>query len=247
MAQYSAVMLDDDLTALEMLGTELTAVFGTLGHNAVLHPFSEIDAMLHYLSAHTPDFLFLDIALGDSDGILLGKKLRAMQYDGLIIYVSSHSEHVFSALQINPFRFIRKGKLREELPEAISAGLTVLQGNVGHKVLLQNAKSSLRIDADKLLYIEAHGKKLELVSTGGRQFFECRLMDAELLLQSVGFLRTHKGFLVNYRRIELFDGSTAVLEGGVRIPISKYRRADVEAQYLALLRQELSLEGGGFL
>lgn len=247
MAQYTAAMLDDDATALEMLSEELNAVFSALGHSVVLHPFSDAAALTQYLAAHSPDFLFLDIALGSGDGISLGKAIRAMQYDGLILYVSSHSEHVFSALQINPFRFIRKSRLHEELPEAISSGLKLMQEHSGHKVLLKNDKAALRIDVDKLLYIEAHGKKLELVSTNGTQIFEYRLMDAEQTLQPFGFLRTHKGFLVNFRHIELLTANTAVLEGGLQIPVSKYRRAEVEAQYLSLLRKELSLEGGGFL
>ena len=247
MAQYTAAMLDDDATALEMLSAELRAAFSALGHSVVLYPFSDADALTQYLTVRTPDFLFLDIALGRGDGISLGKTLRAMHYDGLILYVSSHSEHVFSALQINPFRFIRKSRLHEELPEAIASGLKLTQEHSGHKILLKNEKAALRVDADKLLYIEAHGKKLELVSTNGTQIFAYRLMDAEQTLQPFGFLRTHKGFLVNFRRIELLTARAAVLEGGLRVPISKYRRAEVESQYLALLRKELAMQGGGFL
>lgn len=247
MAQYSAALLDDDTAALEMLGSELKTAFEAIGHTVVLHPFTEPGELISHLSARTPDFLFLDIALGRSDGITLGKQIRTMRYDGLIIYVSGHSEHVFASLQINPFRFIRKTRLREELPEAVAAGLQRLSGRTGRKAVLRNTKAALQVDVDKLLYIESHSKTLELVMTDGTRYFDCRISDAEQLLRPFGVLRVHKGYLVNSRRLEYLDRENAILEGGIRIPVSKTRRAEAEQQYLALLRQELTAEGGGFL
>lgn len=247
MAQYTAALLDDDRVACKMLSDALHSVFASLHHSVVISSFCEADRLKeHLLQTHRPDFLFLDIELGTDDGIALGKELRSMNYDGLILYVSSHSEHVFSSLQISPFRFLRKSRLAAELPEAISAGLRVLAGKSGQKVVLHGVKSSLQLDVGKLLYIEAHNRTLEIVSTSGTLTFDYRMMDAEQLLAPYGFLRVHKGYLVNAHRISLLEKGSVLLEGDIRIPVSKYRQADVEAGFLKVLRQT-ALEGGAAL
>ena len=53
MAQYTAAMLDDDATALEMLTAELRAAFSAFSHSVVLYPFSDADALTQYLTVHT--------------------------------------------------------------------------------------------------------------------------------------------------------------------------------------------------
>ena len=61
--------------------------------------------------------LFIDIDLKDLNGINIIKRLQRNTIDYPIIYVSSRQELVFSSLTTQPFYFVRKQNLEDDLKE----------------------------------------------------------------------------------------------------------------------------------
>ena len=55
-------------------------------------------------------------------------------------------------------------------------------------------------------------------------------------MDSMGFLRVHKGYLVNYRFIRRITDTDAVLTNGEEIPMSRLRVQDVRSRYLQLMQ-----------
>lgn len=66
---------------------------------------------------HDIDLLFIDIDLKDLNGINIIKRLQMDKVDYPIIYVSSRQELVFSSLTTQPFYFVRKQNLENDLKE----------------------------------------------------------------------------------------------------------------------------------
>ena len=54
------------------------------------------------------------------------------------------------------------------------------------------------------------------------------LQELETELESYGFLRVHKGYLVNYRHIRLFQGNDILLDSGECVPVSRRKLQEVE-------------------
>ncbi|MCD7840048.1 MAG: response regulator, partial [Erysipelotrichaceae bacterium] len=61
------------------------------------------------------DILFIDIDLNHTSGIDIIQQLKNNHYPSLFIFVSSKNEMVFEALAVQPFQFIRKDNLKEDL------------------------------------------------------------------------------------------------------------------------------------
>ena len=62
------------------------------------------------------------------------------------------------------------------------------------------------------------------------------MQDLEEALAPIGFLRIHKGYLVNYKFIRRLENTEAVLTSGERIPLSRRRVQEIRAQYLTLMQ-----------
>lgn len=65
------------------------------------------------------------------------------------------------------------------------------------------------------------------------------MKDLEEQLADKGFLRIHKGYLVNYRFIRRLKNTEAVLTNGEELPISRLRVQEIRNQYLEFM------QGGG--
>ena len=74
----------------------------------------KFDDFSQYQDIH---LLFIDIDLKDLNGINIIKRLQRNTIDYPIIYVSSRQELVFSSLTTQPFYFVRKQNLEDDLKE----------------------------------------------------------------------------------------------------------------------------------
>ena len=54
------------------------------------------------------DIIFLDIEMGDEDGITAARKIRETDRNVLIIYVTSHESYMQESFSVRPFRFVVK-------------------------------------------------------------------------------------------------------------------------------------------
>ncbi len=62
--------------------------------------------------------------------------------------------------------------------------------------------------------------------------------ELEIKLKPSGFIRTQKGFLVNYLFIRTISNNEIVLLNGDSLPISKKRREDILKEYLNISRNK---------
>lgn len=60
-------------------------------------------------------------------------------------------------------------------------------------------------------------------------------------LQPLGFLRIHKGFLVNFRYIAAIESTDVALTSGEKLPLSRRTAQQVKEQYLSILKEQGAL------
>lgn len=59
------------------------------------------------------DVIFLDIEMGQADGITVARKIRETDKNVLIIYVTSHESYMQESFSVRPFRFFGKTRRRK--------------------------------------------------------------------------------------------------------------------------------------
>lgn len=67
------------------------------------------------------DIIFLDIEMGDEDGITAARKIRETDRNVLIIYVTSHESYMQESFSVRPFRFVVK-PIEEKNPGKVFFG-----------------------------------------------------------------------------------------------------------------------------
>ena len=87
-------LCDDDAKALPVISGAAESAFGSQGIQTDIRRFSSGEALLKELEKTHFNLLLLDIEMPGMDGIALGKKLRAMQDDTKIVYVSEAESRV---------------------------------------------------------------------------------------------------------------------------------------------------------
>lgn len=96
--------------------------------------FSQSPEALFYAQTHPVDCALLDIEMPDMDGITLGRKLREMNKDIIIIYISSYEKYLRDAmLGIKADYFVLKPYRAEEVADILDRA-KYLSGRLGKRV-----------------------------------------------------------------------------------------------------------------
>jgi DNA-binding LytR/AlgR family response regulator len=66
------------------------------------------------------------------------------------------------------------------------------------------------------------------------------LQELEQLLSPMGFIRIHKGFLVNYRYVQKITSREVTLDSGDVLPMGRDRLQQAREQYLSLMKWKSS-------
>lgn len=162
-------------------------------------------------NAEEIDILFLDISMGDEDGMTVAKQLRSQ--------MESNFEQVF-AQTIREYQYLMAKK--KEKPK---------------EVLVQNGNRTRSVSADDIYYIESSNRKVTLYLRHEKIEYYDKISSLESELKP-DFFRIHKGYLVNIKYVERYDRTEVKMRNGDSLLISKYKYQDFVKRYLEYILEE---------
>lgn len=187
---------------------------------AEISMFSTGFTLLERLSEAKCDILLLDIDIPELNGLEIAAKLGALPEKPLLVFVTSHDELVYDSLQFHPFGFVRKGYLENELPKILADCLQEINCREKHFCFHAN-NSEIKLLIDDILYFEAEGNYLKLFAKSGEYRFRETITAVENALCDSGFVRVHKGFLLNQAAVKILSSDKAELIDGTLLPIGR--------------------------
>lgn len=162
-------------------------------------------------NAEEIDILFLDISMGDEDGMTVAKQLRSQ--------MESNFEQVF-AQTIREYQYLMAKK--KEKPK---------------EVLVRNGNRTRSVSADDIYYIESSNRKVTLYLQHEKIEYYDKISSLESELKP-DFFRIHKGYLVNIKYVERYDRTEVKMRNGDSLLISKYKYQDFVKRYLEYILEE---------
>lgn len=205
--------------------------------DTVIHSFSSGEEFLKYYEkgAVNYDVIFLDIEMKQIDGIKTAEKIRKIDDEIPIVFLTSHNEFAAAGYEVSAFRFLTKPVQEDKLIEAIESIKKQISNS--KRILVHQKDTNILLKIKDIMYIEAHDKEIN-IHTSSKCYIERRnLNDVEKELKEEGFFRTHRGYLINLSYVREFDTKEVILENNEKILISrlKYKKFK-ESLYLHIKR-----------
>lgn len=240
MEQLKIGICDDDMFALDLIQDAVSMVLRNKKIQGQIRVFQRVKDLEKKMEQTQFDLLLLDIDLPGMDGITFGKKLRGEKSRIDIIFVSNREDKVFDSLKVNPVGFIRKKHFLEDVPGVMENYLERRAEAFSKKLVIQGKEKTEIFEIEDILYIEGQRKiqQIYLVDQVIPTEVKKSLHELETELENQGFLRVHKGYLVNYRHIRIFQGNDILLDSGDCVPVSRRKLQEVKEVYMELMQEE---------
>ena len=189
------------------------------------------------------DVFFLDIDFPQVSGMELAEEVKKRYPSTILVFVSNHGEKVFEAIHCQPFRFIRKEYLKQELGEALES-IKKLQKSEERSIQLKINNQQIPVFLSNILYVESQAHYLifhVLNRNGQEEELRCRgkISEYEKALRQSDFLMPGKSYLVNCMKIDTFSMGELVICNGDRIRVSREYKDQAKSDYMEYMRRRL--------
>ncbi len=238
MKKLAIAICDDDETALIAIRGTLSGILEKLSVQATVDAFTSPQQLGGAAGAGEYDLLFLDIEMPGIDGITLGQDIRSVGKGTEIIYVSNREDLVFETFKVHPFGFVRKSRFIKDISEVMRLYVETHKSPTETDIVtLKSHGSEVSLACDSIVYVEGVRDYQYIHISDGEPVRLRESMSALLLqLEPLGFIRIHKGYIVNFKYIRRIDATSVTLTDGTELPLSRRSVEPVRAKYMQLCR-----------
>lgn len=216
---------DDDRVFHKEVKKFLLPFFGESNVPLIKDCYSGEELVSYSTSSDSFDIIFLDIEMGNINGIEAAEEIRKYSPDTIIIFISSHRNYVFDAFKCEALHYILKPITQTDFDDVFIRALN--KYNLYHEtfpIKWNHTRANPRIS--DIMYIESFKRRL-LVHTIQKTYHHIgKITDAYEQLKTHGFVFVHQGFIVNMHYIQSFSKDEIILHNGQTVMVSVRKRAE---------------------
>ena len=189
------------------------------------------------LETEAVDLIFVDINMPDMNGLDLVRSLTTAHY---IVFTTAHAEFALEGFKLNAIDYLLKpfdyNEFMKATQKVISLVDLVERCHAAESAVAQNEaeeadKEYISVKADyktqlvkiaDIVYLESAGEYVRLHIEGSSTITTLfRLKNMETTLPQDTFLRVHRSYIVNIKRIASYTKGRIFLDNGEYIPLGE--------------------------
>ncbi|MCR5175950.1 MAG: LytTR family DNA-binding domain-containing protein [Anaerovibrio sp.] len=197
--------------------------------------FSSGEQLLDEYEKRKFDLIILDIYMGEISGIETAKRIRTIDSNVSIVFLTSSEEHL-----LDGYRVFAVGYFIKPITDNVQDFAETFN-HIFPELLEKNKGINIRINGtlidipyNEIIYIDigdGHALNIHLathVLSSTMNYAEC----CDLLLVDKRFLECHHRIIINMDYVESMDADDFTMTDGSKVPISRRKRQGVKLVYM---------------
>lgn len=182
---------------------------------------------IDFVSEYNPiyDIVLLDIDMPMMDGMETAVRLRQIDKDVPVIFVTNMMQMAVRGYEVRALDFIVKPITYLSFAQKMKKAIDFAERNNNHGFVLKMQDGFKKVQVRDIKYVEVFGHSLIYHTQQGDIKVRGVLSQVESELETYSFLRCSNCFLVNLRYVDNFT-STSVEVDGVELPISRRKKKE---------------------
>ena len=223
------VIIDDSIKESLNLNNLLLDCFKKLNIELSIDICNEVknaEELSHY------DLVFLDVEIGDLNGIKLGEEIREFNKDVPIIITTNYKQYAIDGYKIKANRYFLKPIDEDELFLELKS---LLKDTIRNSMFYYDDKISFnKLYFKDIIYVEMLDRKSILHFTNARKIETNKtLKEWMTIFDGYGFCQIHKSFLINLHLIKSFNNN--------EVTMSNYEKIEISRHYKQAFKDEFNL------
>lgn len=171
------------------------------------------------------DLVFMDIELGDENGFDAATKLRSMDENVIIIFVTNLARYAVKGYEISALDFIVKPMTYETFVLKMNRVIEKLKLSDG-EITVNARGASVNLPISRIIYVETDGHVAVFHTEDGEYRTYASLKNVEKQINSPLFFKSNSCYLVNLKYVRGVDGFDMNINGEV-LQVSRARKSEL--------------------
>ena len=232
---YRIVLCDDDQIFAKTFKEQLKIVFSKYMLDYSFAYFSSIAELETSVPTEEIDLLFLDILLGEDNGMNYARKLRKEKHLVNIIFITSSLDYAVDSYDVFPLYYLTKPldptRLETALLRALSSHDCTIMFPGSHKTLV--------LETSSILYMEIYNHTVRIHKIDGSiETASGNLNDIEKKMPPLVFSRIHRSYLINIKYVRTIRPYYVLLSDHTKLPVARNRYASIQTNLLNQLNEK---------
>ena len=233
MKKIKCIIVDDEPIAIRIIRSHLN----NFDEFEVYAECSDALCAMKILRNESIDLIFLDIEMPTLNGL---EMIKSLSTPPSVIFTTAHRNYAVEAFDIDALDYLLKPISFDRFTQAINrflsqrSNLSAPASSIEEKnksLVVKADKKNIKLNTDNIDFIESLADYVIIHSDDKKIVTKERISSLEERLADYRFLRVHRGFLVNTKKVTAWYGNTLEL-GNAKIPIGRnYKDAVLDLFY----------------
>ncbi len=231
---YQIAVCDDEPDICDMVSKAIRA----WDQNVKVECFPSGEALI--ASYGSFDAIFLDIDMKGMNGIETGKRIREVDCETKIIYLTSYRDYVAGAFEVHAFQYLLKPVSPMQLRQILDELFRYVKKADKMKILdFHTSEGLVCLDTAEIYYFEFINRKIKMVTHQGIYWMTGKISTIYSRTKVFGFSMPHKSFVVNFLHVKNVNGFDIYLDNGDKIPLSQKKQKEWKQELAIYLSERL--------
>lgn len=217
------IIVEDEYPAARLLKTFI----GRMPQLTLVESFTNGVKVPAFLQENTIEILFLDIQMPFVSGTEL---LRSLPEKPVVVFTTANPAYAAEAFDLDvldylvkPFAFDRFEKaVQKAVDYHVFRQLAETKPTLPEQFLsIKSDYRTVKIMFDDITHIEGLSEYVKIVTARKNYVTLIALKELEIQLETAGFVRVHKSFIVNRACIQSYSSRSVLLKNGLEIPVGR--------------------------
>lgn len=178
--------------------------------------------------------VYMNMDMGDMDGVALGKKLRERfsSRETLLVYLSDRLSFDGEVFSVQPFLTVKTPVDDKDFMRKLFSATEALR-QADDLFIIKQGRTTYQIKRRDIICLESVGRDI-ILSSSGREDIQYReaLKNEQEKFQTVNFIKPHLSYIVNLDFVEQYKTDCLILTNKKQVPISELRMREIKQAVL---------------
>ncbi len=233
---YKLAIIEDNPEELSNLQNLLTKY---QEEQNVLFDIKTFNNAYHFINNYKNEFqlVFMDIDLPGVNGMDTAKKLRELDHNATLVFVTNLAQYAIKGYEVEAYDFILKPATYARMASLLDKILKKIDSDSNKAINIKTTTGYTKLIIDEIIYISVEDHLLYYHTLNKN--YECweTLKNVSSFLDEQKFVRISKSIIVNLSYVKSLEGDTITLLHGETLYIAHKLKNDI----LSALNNFLSL------